>query len=271
MLNSKGSAVLIAEIHDTFNTAGDKLLANATKILQMEKSPYEKVERLKIAGFVSSIEVQKWNTLSVTKKLADLIQYYQAKYPNNKFITEEQVRLICDKYKLVCAPIERYKGFVPEIKLRDIESFKFDTRDNAVLMIKIIGAWGTGIGVDFGIRRLGGKHIHKKLGLKLIPENHPSLYCHGNSLFAIREGGDNVGGGYVDKIQIFGDRQMQICAPSKDMKLTGLSKIGAIFSSVSTVTVPDPVVLQPCAGGYLIVTAWGDEASDENVVNQKMN
>jgi len=33
----------------------------------------------------------------------------------------------------------------------------------------------------------------------------------------------------------------------------------------------DPVVLQPVKGGYLIITAWGDEASDELVVNQKFN
>lgn len=35
--------------------------------------------------------------------------------------------------------------------------------------------------------------------------------------------------------------------------------------------VPDPVVLQQVKGGYLIITAWGDEASDENVVNQLFN
>ena len=35
--------------------------------------------------------------------------------------------------------------------------------------------------------------------------------------------------------------------------------------------IPDPVVLQPVCGGYLIVCAWGDEASDEIVVNQQMN
>lgn len=39
--------------------------------------------------------------------------------------------------------------------------------------------------------------------------------------------------------------------------------------------VPDPIVLQPVMykdeSYYLIVTAWGEEASDENVVNEKMN
>lgn len=35
--------------------------------------------------------------------------------------------------------------------------------------------------------------------------------------------------------------------------------------------IPDPVVLQPVKGGYLILTAWGDEASDPLVVNQNFN
>ena len=35
--------------------------------------------------------------------------------------------------------------------------------------------------------------------------------------------------------------------------------------------IPDPVVLQPVKGGYLIITAWGDEASDPLVINPLMN
>ena len=35
--------------------------------------------------------------------------------------------------------------------------------------------------------------------------------------------------------------------------------------------IPDPVVLQPVKGGYLILTAWGDEASDPLVINENFN
>lgn len=35
--------------------------------------------------------------------------------------------------------------------------------------------------------------------------------------------------------------------------------------------IPDPVVLYPVREGYLIVTAWGDEASDPDVVNEVNN
>jgi len=44
---------------------------------------------------------------------------------------------------------------------------------------------------------------------------------------------------------------------------------------ISKIEIPDPVVLKPVYYGgqkhYLIVTAWGLEASDELVVNEKMN
>ena len=35
--------------------------------------------------------------------------------------------------------------------------------------------------------------------------------------------------------------------------------------------VPDPIVLQPVNHGYLILSAWGDEASDEIIVNEILN
>ena len=75
--------------------------------------------------------------------------------------------------------------------------------------------------------------------------------------------------GYED--DIIENQSLLICAPPKDMDLKGLHKIGAIFTSLVTVTVPDPVVLHPCKGGYLIIAAWGDEASDEIVVNNINN
>lgn len=63
------------------------------------------------------------------------------------------------------------------------------------------------------------------------------------------------------------DRSFLICAPKKMMDLSNADIQGnTIVDRVS-----DPVVLHPVKGGYLIVTAWGDEASDEIVVNEINN
>jgi len=44
---------------------------------------------------------------------------------------------------------------------------------------------------------------------------------------------------------------------------------------ISKIEIPDPVVLQPVlfenTKYYLILSAWGQEATDELVVNQKFN
>ena len=257
MTKSK-TEMLVEEIHETFNTAGDKLLANAMLILNDQIPKAEKAERLKRVGFLNANEVKKWEQVVMTKELADRIRYYQQAYPLNKFITEEQVAMICKKYKLVCAPIERYKGFVPEIKLKQVEQFRIKKQDENIPMIRITSAWNVGS----GLRSVHANNIHRKLGMKLIPANSSELYWQGSNLFSTR-GQES----YIEKYDLFENTKMQICAPKKDMDLKGLEKIGAIFQSFTSVTVPDPVVLKPCNGGYLIVAAWGDEASDEIVVN----
>lgn len=58
---------------------------------------------------------------------------------------------------------------------------------------------------------------------------------------------------------------LKICAPETMFNTNNMTVVDG-YKLVS-----DPIVLQPVKGGYLIVTAWGDEASDENVVNENMN
>jgi hypothetical protein len=60
---------------------------------------------------------------------------------------------------------------------------------------------------------------------------------------------------------------LKICAPPSDMDTRNMtSKDGFLQREIQ-----DPIVLQPVKDGYLIVTAWGEEASDENVVNSVNN
>lgn len=61
-----------------------------------------------------------------------------------------------------------------------------------------------------------------------------------------------------------------ICAPITDMRLDDDATLEG-HKIVEKVHVPDPVVLCPVHRGYLIITAWGDEASDPLVYNEKLN
>lgn len=65
-----------------------------------------------------------------------------------------------------------------------------------------------------------------------------------------------------------GHSEFWICAPITDVDTEGLT---AVEHNLSEVRADDPVVLQPVEGGFIIVAAWGPEASDEDVVNEKMN
>lgn len=61
---------------------------------------------------------------------------------------------------------------------------------------------------------------------------------------------------------------LKIVAPEKDFDMTGKRVQNRVISEIP---VPDPIVLQPVKYGFLILTAWGDEASDPIVVNNINN
>ncbi len=246
----------VIEIHNEFNTAGEKLLTNALEIInKCGMSTIEKAERLKKVGFTQADDVKKAETIKDPKSLAELVNHYNMSYPNNKFITEDKVKAICEKYKLLCAPISRYKGFVPETKLQQIEKFYLKEGDkNGLTCTNVIFRFTSSDEIAI-------KNLKKKYPNNIFPISDSDA----KSRFPAIERVD------IQKIDLIDNNALLICAPKKDMDLKGLKKLGAIFQSLTTVTVPDPVVLQPVKGGFLILAAWGDEASDELVVNNKFN
>lgn len=251
----KSSQEIIAEIHYEFDTASDRLLLEANRIIHgVDTSGFEKAERLKSVGFrmakiVTEVKEKK-NQAESNKKLAELILYYQVWYPNNKFITEEAVKSVCEKYGLVFGPADRYNGDVPEKNLRDIEAFSLRDEDKEKH--------------DCGWYNPHGKHPTR--------------------LYSIE---DTTGAswGYVERAEgrdrffdfifhykpqdvkfVQTAKPLQICAPASDFNMSNMEIRGH-----KLVKVEDPIVLQPVNGGYLVVTKWGLEASDEMVINEKQN
>lgn len=256
----------VMEIHHAFETAGEALLAEAKDILkQCDSQSLEKGKRLMRAGFTQTLEavaatriIPKENN---AKEIANLVLYYQHCYPNNKFITYNQVISICDKWNLICGGIDRFKGFVPEKNLREIESFRINRKDIADNLAYNIKGWSNGDTKSKIMAYLKNKYPNG-VPVSLIGGSAGTRYIQISGI---------SGHMWVESFNEIDGESRLICAPKKDMKLEGLVQFGKFFLSVNKKTFPDPVVLQPVKGGYLIVTAWGDEASDENVVNQKMN
>lgn len=75
-----------------------------------------------------------------------------------------------------------------------------------------------------------------------------------------------IGGEEVEKVGNYfvQSTSYDIVAPLKDFDLMGYHKEGRKIVKNAP---PDPVVLFPVKDGYLIITAWGDEASDPIVQN----
>lgn len=261
----------IEQIHHEFEIAGETLLEEALNIINETKIVNEeKILRLKKAGFKNVGEVKTGDVL-IQKKLmseniANLIQYYQRAYPLNKFITEEQVKTICEKYNLVCGNISRYRGFVPDEKLKQIESFNLKRSDIEKYRMAVTDRSGK------FVSHLGDNDLTDH-GKKYMDANRNTKWCYlyvtdgtGKHSYSYRMINEECEARFAGQSYVKADlmeNDMQICAPLKDMDTTGLEVNGYKLMK----HIPDPVVLQPVRGGYLIVCAWGDEASDPIVSN----
>lgn len=126
------SNVSVQEIHDAFDSASERLLKEAEEIL-LKLPDTSKGERMAKLGFYSTPEATKHSNTAHEKnraeKLANQIRYFQTFYPNNKFITEEMVENICNKYGLLFGASGRYIGDIPEKNLTEIENFKLLEQD----------------------------------------------------------------------------------------------------------------------------------------------
>lgn len=143
----KTTQELVEEIHHTFYTEVDRLLAAAKIITPIDvENNYKlkKMNRLIGVGFMNSIEVAEAKAevarLDVIDKenkakqeLAEVINYFSFRYPNYKFITEESVKKICEKYNLVYGTIDRYIGTVPSKNLTHIEQFRVNDEDRMAI------------------------------------------------------------------------------------------------------------------------------------------
>lgn len=246
---------VIEQIHNDFDTAGEKLLIEAKEILSKEVD-CSKGKRLESLGFLSSKSVVEAKQLQSEKdkkkELATLIEYYSIHYPNNKFITEDAVASICKKYGLLCADVSYYIGEVPEKNLKEIEAFKLrdedmQTRSNfddylAMAQRQAMRQAQSMMNMDW----------QSPLGLSSLERQiRRPLYSQTLAMPTTE---------VTRKVK----PSFKICAPENEFNTRGLIKSGHHL-------IPDPIVLQPVKGGYLIVSKWGLEGKDPSLVNEVHN
>lgn len=242
---------VIDKIHHEFDVAGEYLLKEANEILKNSNFKTDKAQLLKDFGFKNTEEVIETDKKIKTKSIADntvrQINEYRFHYPNQKFITKEMVDQICEKYNLVCGGISLYKGFVPLTNLKQIKNFNLKALHfNYGIHTN---SWWSSWAVE-------PPYIKKSRDEYLIQEK--GKY----ELKKRRLGQERLNRDEIVNLNL----ELLICAPLKDMNVEGKQLFGNWI-----IEIPDPVVLQPVEGGFLILTAWGEEASDPLVVNEIFN
>jgi len=270
-LRGKTVNEVIEEIHETFYTEVDKLLASAkiANSLDTDKQDLiEKCARLKALGFTNTKEVKEAEAEiarmgelkrdnEAKKTLIEAINYFSFKYPNYKFITEKSVEKICAKYNLVYGAIDRYIGTVPDKNLKHIEDFRVFEDDECFIEEDLYyNQWN---GQERSMRK-NYKTFSKWNEEQERKSNHDYMMSQFRSSFDHRTRSINM------------KCPLEIAAPLKDFNMEGMEVKG---HKISKIEIPDPIVLKPVIFNnqkhYLIVTAWGIEAGDELVVNANHN
>jgi hypothetical protein len=256
---------MIEEIHESFYTEVDKLLAEAKishTISTDKQNLIDKSQRLKNLGFRNTKEVveaqkeiSRLNDLKSMNRrkesMIEAIEYFSAFYPNYKFITEDSVKKICAKYNLVYGTIDRYIGTVPDRNLKHMEDFKIKEEDACYIKTRESINSSRSTDISFSDFNLFNEEQTSK-----------DRYKREMRIYATMSG-------LIEKAK---KSPLEICAPLKDFNM---KEHEVKDFKISKIEIPDPVVLQPVffkgTKHYLIVTAWGVEASDELVVNHNMN
>lgn len=271
--STKASVATVKEIRETFYTEVDRLLeqANLKVVTKILDEPFrERAKALSELGFLNHPHVNECKEKEAKERaleyengmkdvLIEAIRYYTQKYPQYKFITFDSVGKICKKYGLIYAPVNYFIGEIPQKNLEHMVSFKIDPLDKAVLSRRH--------GVDFMDfeKQIDNPDRYTGTTYKVDTTDYTEVGIYGKV--------------YTRNVEF---APLIIAAPRKDF---GNFPYGSrIDEKTGALVIPqDPIVIQPVRRIYdmdgrkyqfvggLIVTAWGDEASDEEVVNTKMN
>lgn len=256
-LFKKDYSKVIEQIHDEFNIAGEKDLKEAKALIaKLHGNNEGKVSSLKSFGFINTKEVTESEVVRQKRveneKVAKAFEYFHINFPSYKFITRGMAMSICKKYNLVLGDSVQYTGFVPDKNVKQIEAFFKEENE---------------------LNRIYFTHNRYSFGNADISKEEYDAYCKSEKEKKMRYAAANIPYPHDQSYENYGKRKsdLLIAAPLKDMNEKDYTLKGRLFVK----DIPDPVVMTSVKkyGVELlcIVTAWGDEASDEIVVNQAMN
>lgn len=274
----------VKQIHNEFDTAPERLLREAKRIIDKSRSkkreiPEEKVNTLKKLGFtnvptIKSLQkdidrnIDMDREININKELGKLIVHYNKEYPFLKFLTEKELDRICDKYGLVYAPVSHYIKEVPDKNLREIadaQKIKDGDIEHGKVFIENITfrrEWGhtehyqnyvheSLESIDYTVPMTGKHKTIESVATTVINgifESYPEIKPDFDF--------DEIRVSKINRKGLF------IAAPFDHFNMEGLSAKGKGFFEKTTVVVNDPIVFRYVRGGVQVVSKWGEEAND---------
>ena len=236
--------VTVAEIHEEFDTAVDRLVQEANSILEKEvkkeAATYKELEKL---GFTNAKSVrQAVSDEHARKHSAETLAFvkkYQAKYPKYKFIDNDELIRIRMKYKLIQGKPNNFIGVIPPQNAQDILDLRIDAEDRIFTYKRFRG-------LEFGRR-------------SWTPET-------GTLAESKAAWKDQVGffKGLLGP-EVPERPDVEIIATYDQMNIRSDQYVDSRGAIQIRITDPDPIVVTPVIGGWLIVTKWGAEADIEEV------
>jgi hypothetical protein len=199
-----------------------------------------KADFLESIGFTNSIATRLYSAIA---KNHEVIQQYNQKYLGQyKFILKPQLERVCEKYNLFVRGTEFFLGDIPEKNIRDIMGFSAFVEDLPInervlynqcshLLTSSSALWGNSKDARLPIKHFAEARIGSLIQIAAI-----------KSLFDERAF-EKSNARILNKAELSAKHQVDL----------------------------DPIVLCETKHGYIIITAWGDEANDELVVNQNHN
>lgn len=265
----------IKEIHGAFYSETQKLYESAQQMNDMKtqkQDVIDKAERLKKIGFQGTKEIKeaqeeierlenKQKDNSQKQEIIEAINYFSVKYPHYKFITEASVKRICENHGLIYGTIDLYTGTVPDKNLKQLEEFQIKDEDKAY---EEIDEFLSSMGVRTNKTNIDYQQYLRteKRKKRLFPDEDVTG-AQAELIMRCME---------LDRREYVQQAPLEIAASSKDFDL---KQMDTKEFKIINKPIPDPVVLQPVMYNenkyYLVVTAWGDEAEDSEVLNEKHN
>jgi len=248
-------------IHAEFDQAQEVILKEACDIIERNKvSDIKHIEALKQLGFVNSEVVintqEKLDKVKMGEELANKVMYYKQAYPFLKFLTEEKLDEICEKWGLIHASVKAYKRDVPEKNVKELLDAQplrnEDTQKPKYRFTKIDCSdshgektikWMSETEFDFDPCDRGWNTDSKMKAM--------CPYSYNENLYLYWTGSRS------EKITKEG---LYIATPASHFELKGLerkTKFGFFEKREAVRVVNDPIVFRYVDGGIQILSKWG--------------